>query len=55
MRRMLTREENELLCRVGPVTPMGELMREYWLLASQPANCPSQTAIRCVSCYWAKS
>ena len=28
---MLTREENELLCRVGPGTPMGELMREYWL------------------------
>jgi len=28
---MLTREENDLLCRVGPGTPMGELMREYWL------------------------
>ncbi|MDE2900977.1 MAG: Rieske 2Fe-2S domain-containing protein, partial [Chloroflexota bacterium] len=28
---MLTREENELLCRVGPGTPMGELMREYWM------------------------
>jgi phthalate 4,5-dioxygenase oxygenase subunit len=28
---MLTRDENELLCRVGPGTPMGELMREYWL------------------------
>lgn len=28
---MLTREDNELLCRVGPGTPMGTLMREYWL------------------------
>jgi phthalate 4,5-dioxygenase len=27
---MLTREENELLCRVGPGTPMGAFMREYW-------------------------
>jgi 5,5'-dehydrodivanillate O-demethylase len=27
---MLTAEENELLCRVGPGTPMGELMRRYW-------------------------
>jgi phthalate 4,5-dioxygenase oxygenase subunit len=28
---MLTRNENELLCRIGPGTPMGELMRQYWL------------------------
>lgn len=28
---MLTREENELLTRVGPGTPMGRLMRHYWL------------------------
>ena len=28
---MLTRAENELLCRVGVGTPMGELMRQYWL------------------------
>ncbi len=28
---MLTREDNELLCRVGPGTPMGELMRQYWI------------------------
>ena len=27
---MLTAEENELLCRVGPGTPMGDLMRRYW-------------------------
>ena len=28
---MLTEEQNELLCRVGPGTPMGNLMRHYWL------------------------
>lgn len=28
---MLTEEENELLCRVGPGTVMGDMMRQYWL------------------------
>ena len=28
---MLTPEENELLTRIGPGTPMGELMRRYWV------------------------
>jgi 5,5'-dehydrodivanillate O-demethylase len=27
---LLTAEENELLTKVGPGTPMGELMRRYW-------------------------
>src|ERR671929_1223807 len=27
---MLTKEENELLTRVGPGTPMGNLLRRYW-------------------------
>jgi 5,5'-dehydrodivanillate O-demethylase oxygenase subunit len=27
---MLTREENELLTRVGPATPAGNLLRRYW-------------------------
>ena len=27
---MLTAKENERLTRVGPGTPMGELMRRYW-------------------------
>jgi phthalate 4,5-dioxygenase oxygenase subunit len=30
---MTSRAENELLTRVGPGTPMGALMREYWLPA----------------------
>src|SRR5665213_46248 len=27
---MLSRTENELLCRVGPETPMGKMLRRYW-------------------------
>ena len=27
---MLTEEENERLTRVGPGSPMGELLRRYW-------------------------
>ena len=30
---MLTREENELLCRVEGDAPMGQMMRRYWLPA----------------------
>jgi phenylpropionate dioxygenase-like ring-hydroxylating dioxygenase large terminal subunit len=30
---MLKREDNELVTRVGPGTPMGNLMREYWIPA----------------------
>src|SRR5438093_3576298 len=30
---MFTAEENELLTRVGPGTPMGELFRRYWIPA----------------------
>ena len=28
---MLSSEENELICRTGPGTPMGELWRRFWL------------------------
>jgi phthalate 4,5-dioxygenase len=30
---MLSDEDNELLCRVGPGTPMGEVFRRFWLPA----------------------
>jgi phthalate 4,5-dioxygenase len=35
---VLTREDNELLTRVGPGTPMGEMIREYWLPACRSAR-----------------
>ncbi len=30
---MLSKEDNETLCRVGPGTPMGDMLREYWFPA----------------------
>ncbi len=37
---MLTREENELVSRVGPGTPMGDLMRQYWVPAMLSSELP---------------
>ncbi len=37
---MLTREENDLLCQTGPGTPMGELMRRYWMPAMLSEELP---------------
>jgi phthalate 4,5-dioxygenase len=37
---MLTKEENELLVRVGPSTPMGEMMRRYWIPACLSEELP---------------
>jgi len=38
---MLTREENELLCRVEADAPMGQLMRRHWI----PALLPEQLSV----------
>jgi 5,5'-dehydrodivanillate O-demethylase len=47
---MLSREENELFTRVGPGTPMGEMLRRYW----HPVGCsedvtrkPQRTKVMC--------
>jgi phenylpropionate dioxygenase-like ring-hydroxylating dioxygenase large terminal subunit len=37
---MLSREENELLTRTGPGTPMGNLYRRFWLPALLPEELP---------------
>jgi len=37
---MLTREENELITRVGPGTPMGETLRRYWMPALMSVELP---------------
>jgi len=42
---MLSTQENDLMCHIGPGTPMGELMRQYWLpvlISSElpAADCP---------------
>ena len=46
----MKREENELLTRVGPGTPMGNLFRQYWIPAltsddlTEPAGDPMREA-----------
>src|SRR4051794_10671935 len=37
---MLSKEDNELLTRVGPGTPMGEVFRRYWILAGISREIP---------------
>ena len=38
---MLSQEDNDLLCRVGPGTPMGNLMRQYWVPAIRSDELPA--------------
>src|SRR6187551_55765 len=38
---MLSRADNELLCRIGPGTPMGNLMRQYWMPAIRSDELPA--------------
>jgi len=42
---MLKREENELITRVGPGTPMGNTMRRYWMPVVLSSSCRTRTAI----------
>ena len=37
---MLSAEENERLCEVGPATAMGEVLRRYWVPAFQAGDLP---------------
>ena len=39
---MLTREDNEILTRVGPGTPTGQLMRQYWIPALISSELPER-------------
>jgi phthalate 4,5-dioxygenase oxygenase subunit len=45
---MLSHEENELLTRVGPGMPMGQLMRRYWIpaLLSEEIAAPDCAPVR---------
>src|SRR5205809_1398856 len=38
---MLSQADNELLCRTGAGTPMGELFRRFWLPALLPRELPT--------------
>jgi phenylpropionate dioxygenase-like ring-hydroxylating dioxygenase large terminal subunit len=37
---MLSSADNDLICRVGPGTPMGNLMRQYWMPALVSSELP---------------
>src|ERR1051325_7416551 len=37
---MLSNADNEYLCRIGPGTPMGNLMRQYWVPAIRSDELP---------------
>ena len=36
----MTREENDLITRTGPGTPLGEVMRRYWIPAALSSELP---------------
>src|SRR5438876_3354199 len=38
---MLSATDNEYLCRVGPGTPLGDLMRQYWMPATRSDELPA--------------
>jgi phenylpropionate dioxygenase-like ring-hydroxylating dioxygenase large terminal subunit len=45
---MLTKQDNEIMCRVGPTTMMGNLMRQFWIpvLTSQELVTPDCPPLR---------
>jgi nitrite reductase/ring-hydroxylating ferredoxin subunit len=38
---MLTKEDNDLVTHVGPGTPMGDLMRQYWMPSMMSSELPA--------------
>jgi phthalate 4,5-dioxygenase oxygenase subunit len=38
---MLSKDDNETLCRIGPGTTMGEMFRQYWLPAMKSEELPT--------------
>jgi phthalate 4,5-dioxygenase len=50
---VLSREDNEILTRVGPGTPMGDLLRRYWIPAclssevAEPDGPPVRVRLLC--------
>lgn len=38
---MLSKQDNEVLCRVGPGTPIGNLMRQYWIPVFMSSELPA--------------
>jgi nitrite reductase/ring-hydroxylating ferredoxin subunit len=38
---VLSKDDNDLMCQVGPGTPMGNMMRQYWIPALIPQELPA--------------
>jgi hypothetical protein len=49
---MLTPEENDRLTRVGRGTPMGELVRRFWLPFLQVSDIAEPDGPRCGLLFW---
>src|SRR4051812_3283001 len=45
---MLSKADNELLCRIGPGTPMGDLFRRFWVpvVLSEEVPAPDSPPVR---------
>lgn len=41
---MLSRQDNEMMCRTGPDTPMGAAMRRFWIPVLQLSEMPAASA-----------
>ena len=55
---MLSKEDNETLCRVGRGTPMGDFMRRFWVpatLSSEIAAGGSPQRVRLLGQTWSRS
>ena len=52
---MLKAEDNELLTRVGPGTPMGELLRQYWMPGLLTRRAAEPDGARCACGCWART
>ena len=52
---MLSQADNEFLCRIGPGTPMGALMRQYWMPAIRSDELPEPNVRRCGCACWART
>ena len=49
---MLTRDENEILTRVGRGTPGGELLRRYWHVVAASGELSADKPIKPVKMRW---
>ena len=52
---MLTAAANEMLTHIGPGTPMGELMREYWIPACLLVGAEGRRRADAAACCSARS